>query len=227
MRAALRLERTKGEVEMQGTMRKARSVRTTILGGFLLLAMVLALLGINGMREQGKLNAVIEQLFEHNITTIETLGGLHRDTNQVRVVTLLSFTKGGGAAASEIRRAIEQELDPAIEDAMRALGRLQLTEAMRRTLRDLQEAWRTYKESRSITLQLAEAGDLEGAKENALSDAAAKYGRVTELLDELTRRFDEDGKVDEASAAELYAASHRITVGAIVVALAIALALGS
>jgi methyl-accepting chemotaxis protein len=205
---------------------RAKSVRTTILGGFLLMAAVLVIVGIDGLRGQEKLHATIERLLSHDLHAADTLAELHRDTNQVRVNALLSFTKGGGEAATELRHAIEEDLDPAIEGAMAELGRLELTDQMRQTLKDLQQAWEVYKESRTRTLQLAEQGDLEASRANALEDAAAKFGKVTELLGELTRRFDEEQQRDAEEAAALYASSRRVTVGAIVVALALALALG-
>ncbi len=203
-------------------------IGSKLIVSFLALSVLTGVVGYLGMRSMGKINGMLNSLYEK-----ETLGISHiKEAN----INLIYFTRAEGnfllASSMEDREKHAKRMEQYEQQMKEHIGTakpLFYTEKGKETLGKLEKAWDEYRDVNKKVIDLAGKEDLAEKKESvalAQTMGREKVDTVDSLLTELVRLKEENGKQAYDDSDVLYAQSRIFMLSAILAAVLLGVGLG-
>jgi methyl-accepting chemotaxis protein len=186
-----------------------RNLKTSrkLMTAFVALSVVVAAVGVLGLLQIKKVNAFAASIYTESLIMAIDLGHLNENVSGIRMNALKMVS---GLADSQLRTLLDESNALAAE-AEKIVGQYAtgLHDSEVRSFGEMRDAWKAYDESRRRTMDLALAGKMQEARENATVDAGKKYDLFDEKLEALIAQQGADAKglyeqsVREEQSAEL------------------------
>jgi methyl-accepting chemotaxis protein len=148
---------------------------------FSLLLAGIGALGLNGMSNSNK---GLQTVYEDRTVPLMDLGKI---IDMINLVRLSAVTASNASNQEVVKDAISQtqQRDKEIGELWTKYMATTLTPEEKKLADAFGQQWKTYQESRNVTLNAAAAGDFEAARENAKKDAGPKYSTARETMFQL------------------------------------------
>jgi methyl-accepting chemotaxis protein len=138
-------------------------VRGKLLGATSVLVVFMVVVGITGILNLQSVGDVAETMAEDQVVHIERFGRIGKALVDAQRLVLRSILYAGDSADFEKTRASIAEDDRQITEDLTASKALSLDDSERAVLADFEAAYAEYLRLRDVVLDLARAGDAEGA----------------------------------------------------------------
>jgi len=201
----------------------AFSVRTKLLGGFIAVVAVLVVLGIVSLTKMSTLNKQTTNLGTNILPSVESLHDMQfqaTDERRLELRVVLDKTAEDMNKHEAQRRAAEDNLDKDIE-SYKAL----LVDGEQKYWDDANGRWEAYKQKTATVNDLMLKGDTEGALK-VINDTLADYTGVMGSVEEWIKFNNDLADTQIKTASSAYSSAKLITVGVMIFAALLALAIG-
>lgn len=175
------------------SMVKDMKTRSKLLTSFIILAVISILIGIVSISRFYEMSGMLHSMYDDRLVPLIDLGKVNDHLAKLRINALRIISEPESSKRQEISNAADENMKE-IDKLIEKYGATYLVPDEKKTFEEFKPAWKAYNESRSRTYALALNGRTEEAKENARTDAAAKYKTVDEKLNRLVTIQDEVGK---------------------------------
>lgn len=182
----------------------------------------IVVMGVITIDRMGKLRDNINELYLDRLVPAIDLGKINDNLSNIRINALRITNEQDAVKRQDyLNSAADNEKE--INKLMDKYGATTLTVEEKKTFEEFKPAWKTYNESRLNTYRWALEGLFDKAKQNAATDAAAKYKVVDEKLNALINIQDEVGAKLYKEAGSEYAFLRNLVVVLILVVITIAI----
>jgi methyl-accepting chemotaxis protein len=188
------------------------------------MAAIVAGVGSLGISKVSMLNKFIESLYTESLVMAIDLGHVNEEASEIRLSALKMVS---GLYNDRLQQIFSQANESAkkVEDYLQKYS-VELHDSEVRPYEEVKSAWQAYNESRTRTMTLALAGDLEKARENARDDAGRKYDSLDEKLDAFITIQQKDAQALFSESTRAEGRAKLTILAAIVISVLIAVAAG-
>lgn len=197
--------------------------RLTFILGFL--AVLLLVVGVIGLSGMSKTEAGLKTVYEDRTVPLMDLGLIIDMANRIRT-NAVTAANAPWADVAKKANADTLQLDAKIDTLWKKYAGTVLTPEEKTLVDSFNSQWKTYQASRDVTMTKAMEGDFDAAKENAASDAAAKFTASHDTLFKLIELQGAVAKQEFEQAHSRSVTSRNLAIAAIAIGLGLATWLG-
>lgn len=199
--------------------------RTKFLTSAAMMVFIVAGLGAFSVNRFMEMHDMIKTLYDDRLVPAVDLGTIGSRVDNIRIGALKIINEpDAGKRQEAFNSAAEEEKE--IEKLIEKYGSTYLVPEEKKIFEEFKPAWKAYNGSRLNTYNLALQGKFDEAKQNASTDAAAKYKVANEKLDRLVAIQGEVGKELYKEAEDDYRFIRNTTVVVTLIATLAAIAFG-
>ena len=195
-----------------------------LIASFAVILVLFLALGAIGINRMINMKRMLQTFYDERFTTAVDLGNINYNLASIRIEALNIMNESDQSkrqALFDLAVEAEKETNVLVDK----YGALNLKGDEKKVFDEFRNAWKSYNESRLRTFNLALAGRLKEARENAETDAAAKFKTLDSRAHKLIEMQDEAGKVLYRQGNEDYAFTRNMIVGATVFAMLFSIAI--
>lgn len=180
---------------------KNMKTSSKLILSFAILISLIIVLGVISLIRIGGMKDMMKSFYDDRFVPVVDLGTVNYNISNIRMGALRIMSEPDAAKRQTIfNEASGWEKD--INSLIDKYASTYLIEEEKKVLAQFQDAWKNYDESRTNTYKWALNGEFDKAKQNAVTDAAAKFKILDDKIRRLIEIQDEVGK-------ELYAKSEK------------------
>ncbi|MBU0593383.1 MAG: methyl-accepting chemotaxis protein [Gammaproteobacteria bacterium] len=189
-----------------------------------LLSVLLVAVGVLGLAGMNASNQGLKTVYEDRTIPLMDLGTI---IDKINIIRLNAVVAANASNQDVVKNSVSQtqQLDKEIETIWAKYMATTLTVEEKKLADAFAPQWKTYQESRNVTLNAAEAGDFEAAIGNAKNDAGPKYSLAHDTMFHLIELQGAVAKEEFEKAESNYSFIRNIAVIAIVGGLMLGLGL--
>ncbi len=195
---------------------------------FLVLSVITGVVGYIGIRNMGKINEMLNNLYRK-----ETLGISHIKEANINLIYFaraeLYYLQASSVAEREKQAKRMEQYEQMLKEQLGKAKPLFYTDKGRETLARLEKAWEEYREINKKVVALAGKEELDTQREStvlAQTTGREKIDIVDELLTELSRMKEENGKTAYEDSDVVYSGSRIFMLTAIFLGILLGMGLG-
>ncbi len=204
---------------------KNMKTRAKLMTSFVIMAIILAALGLTLGYRVYELNQMLKSLYDDRLVPAIDLARIGDNLSDLRIGALRIISEPDVAKRQEIQNNA-QNSEKEIEKLAEKYGATYLVPEEKKVFEEFKPAWKAYNDSRTNTYRWALEGKFEEARHNAATDAGAKFKIVDDKLHRLIEIQDEVGKELYQEAIDDYNQARNIAIGFTLIAALIAISFG-
>jgi methyl-accepting chemotaxis protein len=157
------------------------TIKTRLTLLVLLLSVLLVAVGVLGLAGMNGSNQGLKTVYEDRTVPLMDLGKI---IDKINLVRLNAVVVSNASNQDVVKDAVSKTalLDKEIDEIWAKYMATTLTPEEKKLADAFGQEWKTYQESRDVTLKAAAAGDFAAARENAQKDAGPKYSTTHETM---------------------------------------------
>jgi methyl-accepting chemotaxis protein len=206
-------------------MLKNLSIKSRLVMIIGLLSVLLVAIGGLGLFGMGKANDGLLTVYEDRTVPLMDLGLVIDMANRVRTNAVLAATAKTSDVPKEMTVNVGK-LDDEIAKLWDKYTKTSLTAEEKKLTDAFGAEWKTYQQSRDVTLKLAVEGKFEDGKENMVKNAGPKFTAARETLFKLIKLQGEVAKQEYEQAQSRYATIRNASIAAVLLGVLLAAFVG-
>ncbi len=157
------------------------SIRARLIFVICFMSALLAGIGLYGLYGISQSNAGLQTVYEDRTVPLMDLGKI---IDKINLVRLNAVTASNASSEDVVKDAISktQQRDQEIAELWTKYTATTLTPEEKQLADNFTQQWKSYQESRNITMNAASVGNFVAARENAAKDAGPKYSIARETI---------------------------------------------
>jgi methyl-accepting chemotaxis protein len=204
---------------------KNLSIKSRLVFVIGLLSVLLVGIGGVGLFGMSKANDGLLTVYEDRAVPLMDLGLVIDMANRVRTNAVLATTAKTPDVPKEMTANVGT-LDEGIAKLWDKYTKTNLAAEEKKLAESFGAEWKTYQQSRNVTLKLAVEGKFEAGKENMVKDAGPKFTAARETLFKLIKLQGEIAKQEYEQAQSRYATIRNVSIAAVTLGVLLALVIG-
>jgi methyl-accepting chemotaxis protein len=199
------------------------SIRAKLIGAFAFLVLLLAGLGVLGLRGLQQTNAQTTEIADNWLLAVREIGSLNNEVTGYRTAVLRHILASGDEAA-----AIEAELAQrakTIIDVERAYEKTIVLEEDRTQFNQFTKLWETYLNEAKRVVALSSTGETTAARDYNAQKALPLAKQIDGVLTGLVRWNSVEAEKARKTASQVYGSTRMLTIGVLVTGAVLAIAL--
>ena len=198
--------------------------KTKLLASFTVVIIFLIGLGALSITRIMAMKGMIQSIYDDRLVPLVDLGKINTALAGLRIGALKIMNEADAARRQAIYSEANKE-EAEINTLIEKYGATYLVPEEKKVFEEFKPAWREYDESRIRTYKAALDGNFDSAKQNATTDAAAKFKVVDAKLQRLLAIQDEVARQLYKEADVMYNRITAVIIAATVIAILIAVSL--
>ncbi|QJD88204.1 methyl-accepting chemotaxis protein [Cohnella herbarum] len=196
-----------------------------LISSFLIIAVIMAFVGIFGLNNLGKLNSSLDDMYDNQLVAINSLQQAQVGFNEMRVNLRKLYMVDDLQVIATTKSTYKSQIT-LIEEAMNKFKNTRLSDNSRQALLPYDQSWNEYLDVYESTVSLKDSKNLDEMEKTIDNEYQTITNKVKDILNKLIEINLVEASQSRDDGAQLYDTSRNITIVVLIAAVILSIAFG-